>query len=240
MSTPGALLLVIDDEHQIRRFLRATLTARGYRVLEAATGEEGLRLAPSHLPDLILLDLGLPDMDGLEVARRIREWSAVPIVVLSARGMERDKVTALDEGADDYVTKPFGVKELAARIRVALRHAACAQQDVSDPVFRVGELTVDLGRRKVRVGGEDIHLTPIEYKLLSCLVRHAGRVVTHRQLLTEVWGSPQGEQAHYVRIYMRQLRNKLEENPARPRYILTETGVGYRLVEEWTADGQGA
>jgi two-component system KDP operon response regulator KdpE len=232
MSTSGPLLLVVEDEAPIRRFLHATLVAQGFRVLEATTGEEALHLAPSHLPDLILLDLGLPDMEGLEVARRIREWSAVPILVLSARGMERDKVAALDQGADDYVTKPFGVKELAARIRVALRHAARVGQPSADAVFSVGTLMVDLARRHVTVDGREVHLSPIEYKLLTCLVRHAGRVVTHRHLLAEVWGTPQAEQTHYVRIYMRQLRNKLEENPARPRYLLTETGVGYRLADE--------
>jgi two-component system KDP operon response regulator KdpE len=225
-------LLVVEDEPQIRRFLRATLVAQGYRVIEAVTGEEALRLAPSHLPDLILLDLGLPDMEGLDVARRVREWSAVPIIVLSARGLERDKVAALDQGADDYVTKPFGVKELSARIRVALRHAARTEESNADGVFAVGKLAVDLARRQVTVDGVEVHLTPIEYRLLTCLVRHAGRVVTHRQLLAEVWGTSQAEQTHYVRIYMRQLRNKLEETPARPRYLLTETGVGYRLVDE--------
>lgn len=232
MSTAGPLLLVVEDERPIRRFLRATLVAQGYRVLEAESGEEALRLAPSHLPDLILLDLGLPDMDGLEVTRKIREWSSVPIVVLSARGMERDKVAALDAGADDYVTKPFGVNELAARVRVALRHAAARGSSEVDARFEIGKLSVDLARRRVQVDGREIHLTPVEYKLLACLVSHAGRVVTHRQILTEVWGAPQAEQTHYVRIYMRQLRNKIEDTPARPRYLLTESGVGYRLVDE--------
>jgi two-component system KDP operon response regulator KdpE len=231
MTTPGALVLVVEDERPIRRLLRATLSAQGFRVLEAETGAEAIGLAPSHLPDLILLDLGLPDMDGLEVVRKIREWSSVPIVVLSARGMERDKVAALDGGADDYITKPFGVKELAARVRVALRHAATGPS-ANEPTFVVGKLSVDLARRRITLDGHEVHVTPIEYKLLTCLIRHAGRVVTHRQILTEVWGTPHAEQTHYVRIYMRQLRNKIEETPARPRYLLTEAGVGYRLVDE--------
>jgi two-component system, OmpR family, KDP operon response regulator KdpE len=232
MSAAEPLVLVIEDEQEIRRFLRATLAVRGYRLIEAATGEEGLQLAAAHVPDLILLDLGLPDIDGLTVTRRLREWSTVPILVLTARGLERDKIAALDSGADDYVTKPFGIGELAARMRVALRHAARAAQPGPEPVFEVGELSVDLARRRVVMAGQEVHLTPIEYRLFVCLVGHAGRVVTHKQLAVEVWGQEADEQRQYVRIYMRQIRNKLEATPARPRYLLTESGVGYRLVDE--------
>jgi two-component system, OmpR family, KDP operon response regulator KdpE len=225
-------VLLIEDEAEIRRFLRATLKNQGYRLIEAVAGEEGLALAASHRPDLIILDLGLPDIDGLAVAGRIRQWTTTPILVLSARGQERDKVAALDAGADDYVTKPFGVGELLARMRVALRHAARAGSGQEDPVFEVGDLRVDIGRRRVTVRGEDVHLTPIEYKLLATLVRYAGKVVTHRQLLKEVWGSAFEQQTHYLRVYMQQLRNKIEAAPARPRYLRTEPGVGYRLLDE--------
>jgi two-component system, OmpR family, KDP operon response regulator KdpE len=234
MSDFGKIVvLVIEDDAQIRRFLRASLASQGYRLLEAVTGEEGIRLAASHRPDLIILDLGLPDMDGLRVARGIRKIATTPIVVLSARGQERDKIDALDAGADDYVTKPFGVGELLARMRVALRHAAREGMDPQDePVFEVADLHVDLVRRNVRLRGEEVHLTPIEYKILAALVRHAGRVLTHRQLLQEVWGPSFGDQTHYLRVYMQQLRKKLEETPAHPHYLRTEPGVGYRLVDE--------
>ena len=232
MSAPKPLVLVIEDEEEIRRFLRATLTVRGYRLIETASGEDGLHLAASHLPDLVLLDLGLPDTDGLTITKRLREWSTVPILVLTARGLERDKIAALDSGADDYITKPFGIGELEARMRVALRHAARSAQPGPEPVFEVGSLSVDLVRRRITLAGQEVHLTPIEYKLFVCLVRHAGRVVTHKQLATEAWGEEADEQRQYVRIYMRQLRNKLESTPARPRYLLTEAGVGYRLVDE--------
>jgi two-component system KDP operon response regulator KdpE len=234
MSDPGkVVVLVIEDDAQIRRFLRASLASQGYRLMEAVTGEEGIRLAASHRPDLIILDLGLPDMDGLRVARGIRKIAATPIVILSARGRECDKIDALDAGADDYVTKPFGVGELLARMRVALRHAAREGLNPEDePVFEVADLHVDLVRRHVRLRGEEIHLTPIEYKILAALVRHAGRVITHRQLLHEVWGPSFGDQTHYLRVYMQQLRKKLEDTPAHPRYLRTESGVGYRLVDE--------
>ena len=233
MTDTGKItVLLIEDDAQIRRFLRATLASQGYRLIEAMTGEEGLSLAASRQPDLIILDLGLPDLDGLAVARRIRQWGSVPILVLSARGQERDKVAALDAGADDYVTKPFGVGELVARMRVALRHAARGGLGKEEPVFSVGELRVDLARRQVFLGGEEVHLTPIEHKLLAVLVRNAGKVVTQRQLLTEVWGPAFEEQGHYLRVFMRQLRQKLESTPARPRYFRTEPGVGYRLVDE--------
>ena len=229
MASPAPTVLVIEDEPQIRRFLRATLPAHGYRLLEAETGHDGLTQAAMHQPDLVILDLGLPDLDGVEVTRRLREWTTVPIVVLSARGQETDKVVALDAGADDYLTKPFGIQELLARLRVALRHAAHLTQEPREPVFTVGELRVDLGHRRVYVTNQEVHLTPIEYKLLTVLVRYAGRVVTQRQLLQEVWGPHQTSTTHYVRVYMGQLRHKLEANPARPRYLVTEPGVGYRL-----------
>lgn len=225
-------VLVIEDDPQIRRFLRASLASQGYRLLEAVTGEEGLSLAASQRPDLIILDLGLPDLDGLAVARRLREWSSTPLLVLSARGRERDKIAALDAGADDYVTKPFGVGELLARMRVALRHASGPGEDRAESVFEVGELRIDPARRQVTARGAPVHLTPLEYKLLSVLVRHAGRVVTHRQLLEHVWGPSFEEQTHYLRVYMQQLRKKLEVTPAHPRYLRTEPGVGYRLVDE--------
>lgn len=227
---PEPVIVLIEDEPEIRRFLRTGLGAQGYRLFEAVTGGGGLVEAASRQPDVVILDLGLPDMEGMEVIRRLREWTRVPIVVLSARGQERDKVTALDAGADDYVSKPFTIGELLARIRVALRHAA--RTDDGAATFVVGELTVDFTRRRVTVAGRDVHLTPLEYRLLGVLARHAGKVVTHRQLLQEVWGPGHAEAAHYLRVFMGQLRRKLEIDPARPRYLLTELGVGYRLAEE--------
>jgi two-component system KDP operon response regulator KdpE len=232
VSSEGSVVVVIEDDPQIRRFLRTTLPHHGYRLFEAATGAEGLREAETRQPDIVILDLGLPDFDGLEVIRRLREWSAVPIVVLSARGQERDKIAALDAGADDYVGKPFGVGELLARMRVALRHAARTAQGTEDSAYTVGGLHVDLAHRRVTVGETEIHLTPIEFRLLAMLAKYAGKVLTQRQLLTEVWGPPYAEQAHYLRVYMAQLRRKLEADPARPRYLLTEPGVGYRLAED--------
>jgi two-component system, OmpR family, KDP operon response regulator KdpE len=229
MADNHPTVLVIEDEAQIRRFLRATLTVNGYQLLEATTAQEGLVQAATRQPEIVILDLGLPDLDGLEVTRRLREWTTVPIIVLSARGQESDKVTALDAGADDYLTKPFSVGELLARLRVALRHAARTSQEPGEPIFTVGELRVDLGRRQVYIAEQQIHLTPIEYKLLTTLVRYAGRVVTHRQLLQEGWGPGHTEASHYLRVYMGQLRHKLEADPARPRYLVTEPGVGYRL-----------
>jgi two-component system KDP operon response regulator KdpE len=232
-ATPGAsqLVLVVDDESEVMRFLRVTLGAQGYRVIEATSGQQALVEAATRSPDLILLDLGLPDLDGVEVARRIREWSATPIIVLSARGQERDKIEALDAGADDYLTKPFGVGELTARIRVALRHAARLGAGAGSPVFQVGELKVDLGARRVWLAGAEVRLTRTQFNLLAVLARHAGKVLTHRQLLREVWG-PGATEPHYVRAYMGMLRHKLEEDPAQPRYLLTEIGVGYRLRAE--------
>jgi two-component system KDP operon response regulator KdpE len=232
VDRPAPLILLIEDEPQMRRFLRAALGAQDYRLVEATTARDGLAQAASRNPDVILLDLGLPDRDGLEVARELREWSATPIIVLSARGREQDKVAALDLGADDYLTKPFGVEELLARIRVALRHAALPPGAPPEPVFQAGDVRVDLVRREVRRGDQEVHLTPTEYKLLTLLVRHAGKVLTHRQLLKEVWGTTYADQSHYVRVYMAQLRQKLEADPARPRLLVTEPGVGYRLRAE--------
>ncbi|MBK9713530.1 MAG: response regulator [Kouleothrix sp.] len=232
MTETEPLILVIEDELAIRRFLRATLPSHGYRVLEAGTGRDGLAQAAAARPDLIILDLGLPDIDGLEITRSLREWSEVPIIVLSARGQERDKIAALDAGADDYLTKPFGVGELLARLRVALRHALRVAKEASDGVFTVGSVRVDLVRRQVFVGEADVHLTPIEYKILTTLIKHAGKVVTHNQILKEVWGPAYADETPYLRVYMGQLRHKLEADPARPRYLVTEPGVGYRLKVE--------
>jgi two-component system, OmpR family, KDP operon response regulator KdpE len=229
---PDPVVVLIEDEPQIRRFLRATLTGQGYRLYEAASGADGVVEVGSRQPDVIIVDLGLPDMDGIDVIRRVREWTDVPIIVLSARGQERDKVAALDTGADDYVSKPFSAGELLARIRVALRHRVGASHEADEAMFKVGDLQVDLLHRKVQIGDKEIRLTPIEYKLLTTLVRYAGKVVTHQQLLREVWGPSHTEQAHYVRVYMAHLRHKLEAEPARPRYLLTELGVGYRLAAE--------
>jgi two-component system KDP operon response regulator KdpE len=234
MSGPSPLVLVIEDEAPIRKFLCASLSDEGYRFAEAETAQAGLKLAARQPPDLVLLDLGLPDRDGLEVIARLREWSGVPIIVLSARGRERDKVAALDAGADDYLTKPFGVEELLARMRVALRHRARVA-DTSRPeqsLFVVDRLEIDLADRRVRVGGVPVHLTQIEFRLLSVLVRHAGKVLTHRYLLKEVWGPQSVGETHYLRVFMASLRRKIEPDPARPRYLLTEQGVGYRLVDE--------
>lgn len=230
--TRGPAVVLIEDERPIRRFLRATLMSQGYRLFEAATGEEGLAEAAAHPPDVVILDLGLPDIDGLEVIRRLREWTAVPIIVLSARGQERDKIAALDAGADDYVSKPFGVGELLARMRVVLRHAARNLTETTESTFCVGDLHVDLAVRRVTVEGREVHLTPIEYRLLTTLIRYSGKVVTQQQLLKEVWGPQSTEQAHYLRVYVAQLRRKLEADPARPRYLQTEPGVGYRLASE--------
>ncbi len=227
---PEPVIVLIEDEPEIRRFLRVTLGRQQYRLFDAATGADGLVEAASRQPDLVIIDLGLPDMDGLEVIRRLREWTSVPIIVLSARGQEQDKVTALDAGADDYVEKPFASGELSARVRVALRHAAAGV--TGEAAFTVGDLHVDRAKRRVSVAGRDVHLTPIEYRLLGVLVQHAGRVLTHRQLLRDVWGPTHIEQPHYLRVFMAQLRRKLEPDPARPRYLLTEPGVGYRLAGE--------
>jgi two-component system KDP operon response regulator KdpE len=226
VTAPGPLVLVVEDEAPVRRFLQAALSGRGYRVVEAASVREAEQLAPGHNPDVFLLDLGLPDGDGVDLTRRLREWSRAPIIVISARGREEDKVNALDAGADDYLTKPFGVNELLARLRVALRHAQAGPEQRQ--VMEAGPLRVDLSRREVSVGGREVHLTPTEYRVLALLAQHAGKVLTHRQILREVWG-PNATEAHYVRVQMAELRKKLEADPARPRLLVTEPGVGYRL-----------
>lgn len=231
-DTPELVVLLVEDEPQMRRFLRATLPSHGIRLIEAATGVEGIAQAAAASPDLVLLDLGLPDLDGIEVTKRLREWCTTPVIVLSARGQEDDKVAALDAGADDYLTKPFGMSELLARIRVARRHAARTGQAAADPVFTLGGLRVDLGKRRVFVGEREVHLTPIEYKLLTALVRNAGRVLTHQHLLREVWGAGSTHQTQYLHVHVGHLRAKLEETPARPKILLTEPGVGYRLHVE--------
>jgi two-component system KDP operon response regulator KdpE len=222
-------VLIIDDEVQIRRLLRACLEGNDYRVLEATTGQEGITQAAQHPPDVILLDLGLPDMDGVTVLKRLREWSHVPVVVLSVRDREEDKVTALDYGADDYVTKPFSTAELLARVRVAQRHRMPAAES---PVFRSGDLEVDLTARVVKRKGRELKLTATEYSLLRLFIQHAGKVLTHRQILKEVWGPGSVDQTHYLRVYIAHLREKLENDPSHPRLITTEPGVGYRLIPE--------
>jgi two-component system KDP operon response regulator KdpE len=226
----GRLVLVVEDEPQVLRFLRASLGAHGYRLVEATSGQQALVEAATRVPDLVLLDLGLPDMDGVDVALRLREWSAVPIIVLSARGQENDKIRALDAGADDYLTKPFGVGELLARMRVALRRASLVAAGAGDSALETGDLRVDLAARRVFLKDEEVRLTRTEFNLLATLAKHAGKVLTHRQLLQEVWGPGSTSESHYLRVYMGQLRHKLEEDAARPRYLLTETGVGYRLA----------
>lgn len=231
MSEPVVSIVVIEDEKQIRRFVRASLEAEGMIVHEAEGGRQGLIEAATRKPDLIIVDLGLPDVEGLEVIRELRGWSGQPVIVLSARSEEREKVAALDAGADDYLTKPFGVSELLARIRAQLRrhNRLAGMLELNEQMFQFGDISLDLARRRVMRGGEVVHLTPIEYRLLVTLVRHAGRVLTHRQLLKEVWGPSRIESNHYLRIYMAHLRQKLEADPAQPQHILTETGVGYRL-----------
>ncbi|MNX94781.1 KDP operon transcriptional regulatory protein KdpE [compost metagenome] len=231
MADTKPLILIIEDEAPIRRFLRASLPLHDFRILEATTAAEGLRLAAAQRPALVILDLGLPDMDGLEVVKQLREWSEVPVVVLSAREQESDKITALDAGADDYLTKPFGVGELLARMRVALRHGA-RRAAPEATTFTCGDWHVDLAARRVFVAGQEVHLTPTEYRLLTTLVRHAGKVVTHRHLLRELWGDEHEDAQHTLRVHISQLRRKLEADPTRPRHLMTEPGVGYRLREE--------
>ena len=221
-------VLVIDDELQIRRLLRVCLEANGHRVLEAANGQEGISEAAQHRPDVVLLDLGLPDMDGVTVLKRLREWSHVPVVVLSVRDREEDKIKALDNGADDYVTKPFATGELLARLRVAMRHGLSPSDS---PLFRSGRLEVDFTARVVKAGGREVKLTATEYALLRLFVQHAGKVLTHQQILREVWGPNYIEQTHYLRVYIAHLREKLEAEPSKPTLLLTEPGIGYRLVE---------
>ena len=240
MSGSEPLIAVIEDETPIRRFLRASLTVEGFRVVEATTAQEGLRIITQQLPALALLDLGLPDLDGVEVIRQTREWSTMPIVVISARGEEASKIAALDAGADDYLTKPFGVGELLARMRVALRHASRQASDGTvDTPLVVGDLRIDLTGRTVTKAGVEVKLTKIEFDLLAALARNLGRVVTHRQLLKEVWGPHAVHEPHYVRVFMANLRKKLERNPSRPELLITEQGVGYRFREQ-PADGLAA
>jgi DNA-binding response OmpR family regulator/signal transduction histidine kinase len=228
MSSLDPLVLVVEDEPQMRRFIRASMEAHGYRIAEASSGADAIALATGRTPDVMLLDLGLPDGDGIDLTRRFREWSRVPIIVISARGREEDKVAALDAGADDYLTKPFSVNELLARVRVALRHAR-NDAGSQEATLEFGDLRIDLARREVRAYGHDVHLTPIEYKLLALLARNAGRVLTHRQIIKEVWGTSYAGQSHHVRVHMAELRKKIESDPARPQWLITEVGVGYRL-----------
>lgn len=223
-------ILLVEDEPKIRKLLRASLESRGYRTTEASTSREALVLAAQDPPDLILLDLGLPDGDGIEMTKRLRTWTSVPIVVLSARGGERDKVLALDAGADDYITKPFGVGELAARVRVALRHVQPLTAAPS-PIVTSGDFRIDFGRRQVFHSGTEVKLTPTEYRLVELLARNIGKVITHDQLLREVWGPPYVGETQYLRVFMRQLRQKLESDPSRPQLLLTELGVGYRMTD---------
>jgi len=226
MGEIGLRVLVVDDEQAIRRYLRATLNAHGFIVSEAVDGQQALFTAATERSELIILDLGLPDMDGIEVTRRLREWTTIPIIILSVREQENDKIAALDAGADDYLTKPFGTGELMARIRVALRRSV---QTSEEPIFQIGDLLVDLTRRQVKLAGVEVSLTPTEYDLLRVLILHAGKVITHRQLLRQVWGSAYEMETHLLRVNMSNLRRKIEPDPTRPRYILTEPGVGYRL-----------
>lgn len=231
MKPSETSILIIEDEPEIRKFLKAALVSHDFKPSFAESAKEGIKLITAHPPEIIILDLGLPDMDGLDVIKTVREWSSIPIIVLSARGQEEDKVNALELGADDYLTKPFGVPELLARLKVALRHARQSGA-ASTPVFEVGDVSVDLEKRSVKVKGEEVHLTPTEYKLLAVLVKHAGKVITQQQLLKEVWGKNSTENSHYLRVYAQHLRNKLGDDPMRPRYIVTEAGVGYRFRGE--------
>lgn len=224
-------ILVIDDEPQIQRAIRTILTEKGFRVTTASRGEDGLNLAATHTPDLIILDLGLPDMDGVEVCMRLREWTQTPVIILSVRDSERDKVAALDMGADDYLTKPFGIEELLARVRVALRHAGNRKEE-QNKVVKAGPITIDLVWHIVKRGEEEIKLTGIEYKLLAYLAANHHRVLTHQSILSQVWGPEDADHIEYLRVYMRQLRKKLEEDPERPKYILTEPGIGYRFIAD--------
>ncbi|HMU93546.1 MAG TPA: response regulator [Anaerolineales bacterium] len=224
-------ILVVDDELQIQRAIRTILTEKGFKVSTASSGNEGLTLAAANVPDIVILDLGLPDMDGAEVCVRLREWTQCPIIILSVRDSERDKVSALDKGADDYLTKPFGIEELLARVRVALRHAA-SQPGPQSKVVKAGQLTIDLAWHVVKLGEDEVKLTGTEYKLLAYLAGNRGRVLTHQSILSHVWGPADADHTEYLRVYMRQLRKKLELDPERPRYILTEPGIGYRFIAD--------
>ena len=228
MTDPRATLLLVEDAAEIRRVLRSAFEIDGYRIVEAASGRRGMIDAGTHKPDLAIVDLGLPDVDGLEVIRQLRGWSALPIIVLSARASERTKIEALDAGANDYVTKPFAIGELQARVRAALRHAVRAASGATE--LRFGTVAIDFDRRSASRGATSVHLTPLEFRLLATLARQLGMVVTHRQLLREIWGPTHEGDTHYLRVYMKQLRDKLEDDPVNPRYLLTETGVGYRLA----------
>jgi two-component system KDP operon response regulator KdpE len=232
MTAKSPLLLIVEDELPLRKFLVTSLTDAGYRIEEAGTGQSALQRASQSPPDLVLLDLGLPDMDGQDVLRQLRQWLKAPIIILSARNQEQQKITALDLGADDYLTKPFSTGELLARIRAALRHATHVGNSAGSTAFEFGDLKVDLLGRRVLVRGREVHLTPNEYKLLAALIRYPGKILTHRQLLSEVWGPHQVKETHYLRVFMASLRRKLEDDPARPRYLLTEQGVGYRLASD--------
>jgi two-component system KDP operon response regulator KdpE len=229
MAKINPVIIVIEDDPPIRRFLRTGLSTQGFTVFESDTGKQGIIEAEIRKPDLVILDLGLPDMDGVEVIKAIRSWSVIPIIILSARSGEQHKIDALDAGADDYLTKPFGFGELLARIRVALRHGNRPQDYTQSEVFVTANLKVDLHNRVVSIDDQEIHLTPIQYRLLAVLVKQAGKVLTHQQILKEVWGPSYSENAHYLRIYMSQLRQKLEVDPTQPKFLLTESGVGYRL-----------
>ncbi|BBB90890.1 MAG TPA: response regulator [Methylomusa anaerophila] len=227
MTEKGLRILVIDDEPQIRKLLNVSLQAYGYQLSEAANGLGGIQQAAVFKPDLAIVDLGLPDMDGKEVIRQIRDWSAMPIIILTARDQEQEKIAALDAGADDYITKPFGIGELMARMRVCLRRIAASD---NEPILHCGGLAVDLLQRRVTVDDREIKLTPTEYELIKFMIQHAGRVLTHKQLLKAGWGNSYGEDTHYIRIYIGQLRRKIEQDPTQPRYIVTESGIGYRLM----------
>lgn len=237
--TAKARVLVVDDEAAILRFLKPALEANSYEMTSAGTMAEAIKRIAAETPDIVLLDLGLPDGDGIDLTRRIREWGRMPVIVISARGREDDKVAALDAGADDYLTKPFGVNELLARMRVALRHTRAGGTSSGAQTIEVGDLGIDLVRREVKKGGQEVHLTPIEYKLLVLLAQNAGKVLTHQHILKEVWGPAYANQPHYVRVHMAELRKKIEANPARPKLLVTEPGVGYRLRDR-AADDAGA
>jgi two-component system KDP operon response regulator KdpE len=232
MSKSGARILVVDDEVEITRALQSSLTVHGYEVFTASDGEEALKRIANHRPDLVLLDLGLPGMSGLEVCRRVRAQSALPIIVLSVKDTERDKVQALDLGADDYVSKPFGINEVLARVRVALRHTAQVQTG-TEPIFALGQLRVDFAQRLVTNNGQEVKLTPTEYDLLKALIKNRGKIMTRQMLLSQVWGTGYGADSHYLHVYIGQLRRKIESDPAHPRFILTVSGVGYRFCEEF-------
>jgi two-component system, OmpR family, KDP operon response regulator KdpE len=232
MPDKSPIVLLVEDELPIRKFLGASLASAGYRIDEASSGRQALQHASQQPPDLVILDLGLPDIDGQDVLKQLREWMSAPIVVLSARDQEQQKITALDNGANDYLTKPFSTGELLARMRVALRHASTAGSESTSTTFELADLRVDFGARRVFSQGVEVHLTPIEYRLLVTLIRNVGKVLTHRQLLKEVWGPQRVDETHYLRVFMANLRRKLEVDPARPRYLLTEQGIGYRFASE--------